>query len=247
MINQTSQLIAALKLCLKAKGISYRQLAQQLELSEASVKRIFARQNFTLSRLEQICRILDTNLYELAKMSALAKESLPRQLSMTQEQTLADDPTLLTYLYLLLNGLQAADINSRYQLDNLKGIRLLAALDRLKLLELQPQNKVRLLVSRDIQWRPDGPVRRRYEQQVKMTFMADSFSAPEHWLRLETAELSGASISILQRRLNQLSEQFAELAELDLATEPAAKKGVGLMVAFRPWVFDMVLAPPGGN
>ncbi|MDP5143549.1 helix-turn-helix transcriptional regulator [Rheinheimera baltica] len=243
-MNQTSQLITALKRSLKTKGMSYRQLAEQLQLSEASVKRIFAQQNFTLSRLEQICRVLDTNLYELAKSSTLAKNSLPRQLSMPQEQALADDPTLLTYLYLLLNGWQFEDINSQYQLDELKGIRLLATLDRLKLIELQPHNKVRLLVARDIQWRLNGPVRRRYEQQIKMMFIDNSFTAPEHWLRLETAELSSASISILQRRLNQLSEQFAELAELDMTTGPADKKGVGLLVALRPWVFDMVLAPP---
>ena len=241
-MNQTSQLIAALKRCLKAKGISYRQLAEQLQISEASVKRTFAQQSFTLNRLEQICRILDINLYELTKMSALAKDSLPRKLTVLQEQALADDPTLLTYLYLLLNGWASHDINSRYQLDELQGIRLLAALDRLKLIELQPHNKVRLLVSRDLQWLPNGPVRRRYEQQVKMMFIDNNFTAPEHSLRLETAELSSASISILQRRLTQLSEQFAELAELDLATAPADKKGVGLLIALRPWVFDMVLA-----
>lgn len=242
MTNQTNQLIAALKHCLKAKGISYRQLAEQLQLSEASVKRIFARRSFTLNRLEHICRVLDISLYELAKMSSLAKDSLPRQLSPAQEQALADDPIVLTYLYLLLNGWQPDKINSRYQLDNLKSTRLLAALDRLKLIELQPYNKVRLLVARDLQWRPNGPVRRRYEQQVKMMFIDDSFTAPGHLLRLETAELSSASVSILQRRLTQLSEHFAELAELDLATESTDKKGVGLLVALRPWVFDMVLA-----
>ncbi|CAM5199355.1 helix-turn-helix domain-containing protein [Alishewanella longhuensis] len=74
MMDQTGQLITALKRCLKARGISYRQLAEQLQLSEASVKRIFAQQSFTLSRLEQICNVLDTNLYELAKMSAIAKK-----------------------------------------------------------------------------------------------------------------------------------------------------------------------------
>ena len=242
-MNQTRQLITTLKRCLKAKGISYRQLAGQLQLSEASVKRIFAQQSFTLSRLEQICRLLDTNLYELTKMSAFAKDSLPRQLSLAQEQALADDPTLLTYLYLLLNGWQVADINSRYQLDELKSIRLLAALDRLKLIELQPQNNIRLLVARDLQWQPNGPVRQRYEQQVKMMFIDSSFTAPDQLLRLETAELSSASISILQRRITQLSEQFAELAELDLATAPADKKGIGLLLALRPWVFDMVLSP----
>lgn len=242
-MNQTSQLITALKRCLKAKGISYRQLAEQLQLSEASVKRIFAQQSFTLNRLEQICRLLDINLYELAKMSALAKDSLPRQLSLAQEQALAADPTLLTYLYLLLNGWQATDINSRYQLDELKSIRLLAALDRLKLIELQPQNKIRLLVARDLQWRPNGPVRQRYEQQVKMMFIDSNFAAPGQLLRLETAELSSASVSILQRRITQLSEQFAELAELDLATAPEDKKGIGLLLALRPWVFDMVLSP----
>ena len=60
---------------------------------------------------------------------------------------------------LLLNGWQVADINSRYQLDELKSIRLLAALDRLKLIELQQQNNIRLLVARDLQWLPNGPVR----------------------------------------------------------------------------------------
>lgn len=242
-MNQTRQLITTLKRCLKAKGISYRQLAGQLQLSEASVKRIFAQQSFTLSRLEQICRLLDTNLYELTKMSALAKDSLPRQLSLPQEQALADDPTLLTYLYLLLNGWQVADINSRYQLDELKSIRLLAALDRLKLIELQQQNNIRLLVARDLQWLPNGPVRQRYEQQVKMMFIDSTFTAPGQLLQLETAELSSASISILQRRITQLSEQFAELAELDLATAPADKKDIGLLLALRPWVFDMVLSP----
>jgi AraC-like DNA-binding protein len=47
-MSQSSQLIDALKLELRRQRITYKQVAQTLELSEASVKRLFAGRFFTL-------------------------------------------------------------------------------------------------------------------------------------------------------------------------------------------------------
>jgi hypothetical protein len=52
---QTAALVDALKRELKVRGITYAHLAPALKLSEASVKRMFSRCDFTLKRLDEIC------------------------------------------------------------------------------------------------------------------------------------------------------------------------------------------------
>jgi DNA-binding Xre family transcriptional regulator len=54
-MSQTNNLLLALKKQLRAQGKTYADVAQLLDLSEASVKRLFASQSFTLQRLEQLC------------------------------------------------------------------------------------------------------------------------------------------------------------------------------------------------
>ena len=53
---RAAALVEALKRTLKAKGLTYADVAGAIALSEASVKRMFARGDFTLQRLEEICR-----------------------------------------------------------------------------------------------------------------------------------------------------------------------------------------------
>ena len=48
-------LIDALKRCLRAQELTYRELAARIRMSEAAVKRMFSRRAMSLQRLEQIC------------------------------------------------------------------------------------------------------------------------------------------------------------------------------------------------
>ena len=50
-------IVDALKRMLKGRGITYANVAAGLGLSEASVKRMFSRRDFTLQRLEDVCRV----------------------------------------------------------------------------------------------------------------------------------------------------------------------------------------------
>ena len=52
VMGQCDQLIGALKLELKHQGKSYADLKEVLSLSHASIKRLFAKGNFTLKRIE---------------------------------------------------------------------------------------------------------------------------------------------------------------------------------------------------
>lgn len=239
-MSEATKLVVALKQCLKARNITYAALARQLHLSEASVKRVFARGTFTLDRLQAICRVLDLTFYDLAR---LASPGDPRVTTLTleQETALASDANLLTTFYLLLNDWTPADIRRQYAFDERQQRGLLAKLDDLGLIELLPRMRCRLRVGRRVVWRRDGPVRRAYERQVKAEFLQSEFEGPNEMFRFQPAELTAHSAALLHRKLEQLYRDYLELAELDLlASEP--RKSMGLLLAFRPWVFSLVAA-----
>lgn len=246
MLNQTTHLITALKKCLRAKGINYRDVASELELSESSVKRIFAEETFTLKRLEEVCAIADVSLYDLAKMSRMHNEDEIRVLSLNQERALADDPMLFTCFYLLLNGWTAKRIESEYELTTPAAIKLLTTLDKLKLIELLPGNRVRLLTARTISWRKGGPVRKKYEQQAMGEFLNAGFDEPNNLLRFETTELSAATFGIISKKIDALIREMEDLAEADTLLPADDRQHTGLMIAFRPWTFSL-LAPDSSN
>src|SRR5258708_22998118 len=85
-----SRFVEALKKCLRARGMTYAALARELRISEASVKRMFSRSSFTLSRIEEILAALDLDLHEVARMS-LASAAGPAELTLDQETALAKD------------------------------------------------------------------------------------------------------------------------------------------------------------
>jgi transcriptional regulator with XRE-family HTH domain len=57
-MSATHQLVSAMKRELKAAGITYAQLARELGLAESSVKRIFAKADMPLSRIDDVLRVL---------------------------------------------------------------------------------------------------------------------------------------------------------------------------------------------
>ena len=86
-MNEISQLIKTLKRRLKIQGMTYRELAAALNLSEASVKRLFASERFTLERIVEIANLLGFTLAELAAEAAVSENRL-HTLSEEQEKEL---------------------------------------------------------------------------------------------------------------------------------------------------------------
>jgi transcriptional regulator with XRE-family HTH domain len=237
-LTGAQELTAALKRCLKSRGMTYAKLARELQLSEASVKRLFAGGGFTLKRVEHICRVLDIDLYELARL-AHGETAAVNELSAAQEQALADEPKLLVVFHLLLNDWRPQEICAEYQLSTAECTRLLAALDRSRLIDLLPGGQVRLRTARQLTWRQGGPIRRAYQSSVLGEFFAGGFDAAGVVLRFEAKELSPASRAVMRRKLERLAHEFNELAQIDAALPARERESVGLVVALRPFVASL--------
>ena len=239
-MDETRQIVDALKRVLKSRDLTYQSLGRRINLSEASVKRVFAQRTFSLKRLEQICRALDMSMGDLLR-AVDPKDYRTTTLSLEQEAALAKDPVLFSYFCLLLNGLTDHEIRRHYEFDEPQTRRLFDRLAELDLAEQLPKKRHRLRIGRQILWRRDGPIRRAYERQVHAEFLRSSFEGSKETLRWQPVELTDTSIDVLQRKLAQLHREFLDMAELDLYSNQP-KRSSALLLAFRPWVFSLVAA-----
>lgn len=238
-MSQTTQLLSTLKKCLKAKGITYRQLAEKIGLSEASIKRLFSEQTFSLNRLEEICNVMDLNFYDLAKISADALD-VPSMLTVDQEWVLSENPKLLVFFYLLLNGREPVSIVKDYDISEKESLQFLLKLDKIKLIELYPDNKVRLLTQKNITWRKNGPMRAIYEKKITEEFLSSPFDLADERLGFENGKLSDGSIAVMLSKIERLFKEYNELTEIDKTLPQGKSRNTGLMIAFRPWVFSIL-------
>jgi DNA-binding Xre family transcriptional regulator len=233
-VDDTRKLVDALKRVARMRGITYATLAAQARLSEATVKRLFSQGTFTLQRLEQFCALLDVDFQELARLASGADDEV-RELTLAQETALAADERLLAVFYLVYSGWKAVDIVAQYRLSTAQCTALLLKLDRLGLIELLPENRVRLLLPRGAQLRRDGPLRRRHGARLIDDFLAPRFDSVGGWFGFEFRDLSRSSMDVIRRKLERLVAEFRDLAELDANLRAPERTTIGIALGVRPW------------
>jgi transcriptional regulator with XRE-family HTH domain len=235
-MSTAGRFVDALKASVRARGMTYAQLSRKLSVSEPTVKRMFSRRAFTLARIEQILRVLDLELYDVARMSRARGEGLT-ELTLEQENALAKDERLLSVFWLLLNERTFADILEDYAITKAELTLLFARLARLQLIDWGAAERARLRVARDFRWRAAGPVKKAYGKRVVQEFVKGRFESGAELLRFDARDVSEESATLIRRRLERVAAEFNELAELD-ATLPSRKRtGFGLLVGCRPWEF----------
>lgn len=233
-MGEVDQLIATLKRHLKAQGLTYRDLALRLAVSEQSIKRLFTTQRITLDRLVEIAQILGLTLAELSQ-EASSQLAQVHTLSEAQERELVSDNKLLLVTVCTLNHWTLDDIVKTYHITQAECIERLLKLDRLQLLTLLPGNRIRLNVARDFDWLPRGPIHRFFQTEGLPDFVRDDFSHPNELLSFTSAMLTEAALDKLQAEMRKLRQKLAELHEESLQAPRHLRHGTGLLLAMREW------------
>jgi DNA-binding Xre family transcriptional regulator len=103
-VFDTALLIDVMKQELKAQEMTYADVAVALEISESSVKRMFSKKEMPLTRVDDICRMLNTNFAELSRRVSLAT---PLTSGRTAPRWLHDDCRVSALGVFCLYGLAA--------------------------------------------------------------------------------------------------------------------------------------------
>ena len=235
---QTRELIKTLKTALKAQGKTYADVAVELGLTEASVKRLFSKHSFSLSRLDQVCHMLDMEITDLVQLMNEQQQRL-QQLTIEQEKEITGDVMLTLVAVCVLNRWTMDDILSYYHISKTECIRHLARLDRLKVIELLPKNRIRLLVAPNFSWRENGPIQHFFQKKISQEFFNTRFSRDDECLIVLNGMFSSQSNAELQRKLKRLAREFDLLNNDDTALDLADRNGTTLVLAMRGWQYGL--------
>jgi AcrR family transcriptional regulator len=235
-LAQRSLIVTELKRALRESGHTYGNVAQKLGLSLASVKRLFSTEDLSLERVDQICELIGSDLSDI--LDRASDRSAPtNQLTLSQESELVADIKLLFMTWMVLVRTPYEDIVRDYHFSKREALQYLIRLDRLKVIELQPGNRVRLLVSRHFSWRPGGPVQKYIHQKLLHEFFAGPFAGVQEEFFFHGGRLSDDALAHIKRALRATSRECAEIIERDrLTTMP--RKGAAFVLAVRPWHFS---------
>jgi transcriptional regulator with XRE-family HTH domain len=234
MSSEITELIATIKRQLKAQGVTYRDVARYLKVSEGSIKRTFANESFTLARLAQISELLGFTLAELLQLAATSVPPLD-MLTIDQETQLVSDDNLLLVAVCALNHWSLADMLSFYDISKMEAIKRLRILDRMGLIELLPGDRIRRRAKRDFDWIREGPIRRYFAEQGLADFIGGPFDPDDESLDFANGMLTPAAQAELKLELRRLRGKLASLHEQSIPADIAEKRGVGVLLALRRW------------
>jgi DNA-binding Xre family transcriptional regulator len=239
-----AELFELLKSILKARGVTYADLARQLTLSEPTIKRIFSERDCKLSRMNEICTALDLTLDDLVA-EANRVEVRPSQLSGVQEARLAEDRPAFSLFLLLLDGMPPEAIQEQCQLENLKILELGTTLERLGLAEVMPGNRIRLTIQGPVEFRRDGLLHQTL-LKLNMDFLRNTYLAQDtdHSAYLtQTRRMTRKTAQHILTRLRDVQMELSNFARRDQLTQPKnALRSYKLGIALAPVAFSELLS-----
>jgi transcriptional regulator with XRE-family HTH domain len=243
-MSKALSLIDVLRRELRAKGITYAEIAERISHSESTVKRMFSTKSMTLHRLDEILDAANISLQDLTLRSY--EESLIDELSYEQEEELIRDPRKFIVAVSALNFLTVEQIVEIYNMSQTDVIAYLVRLDHLGILELMPNNRIKLLITRTFNWIPDGPIQRFHRKESFADYLESPFDGKHELMQFISVMLSKQSSAVFLARLKQLARDISDQHRLDSALPFEERHRMSFMLSARPWIpgyFQALIRP----
>ena len=236
-MSTTADLVTALKKELKTAQMTYADLAQALGMAESSVKRMLAKGDMPLSRIDAICRALALDFADLARRVADAQPLL-KELSQEQEKAVVADKKLLLMAICVLSQWTLEQVTGYYRLTDAEGIKYLAQLDRIGIIELRPLNRYRLKLAKTFRWRPHGPVMNYFRDHALLDYFAGGFDGLGEGVLLVHGNISRSLAPAFMERMQRVAQDFAQQHLADQKLPDREREGYTLLLAMRSWEFE---------
>jgi DNA-binding Xre family transcriptional regulator len=184
------------------QGVTQQDLSKELKVSLITIKRWYAGKGLKISNLEALCNKLSINISEII---SLASENSLKTFYYTQaqEEALAHEPKLLALFDLLIGGFTLTRIKKKYKIDDKMLTALLLKLDRIKLIELGANNKVKLLVEGEPAWNPTGALAKKFRMQMITEFLGTHDRGQSKFF---IHDYLSADVEQIKKKVNELEQ-----------------------------------------
>ncbi len=240
-MSTTADLVVLLKQELKTARMTYADLAVSLGMAESSVKRMLAKGDMPLSRIDAICRALKMDFAELARR-VVDTQPLLAQLTDAQEKAVVADKKLLLAAICVLSQWTLEQITESYRLSEAECIGYLVQLDRIGIIELKPLNRYRLKLAKTFRWRPHGPVMDYFRDNALLDYFSGGFDGAGEGLLLVHGSISRSLAPSFMERMQRVAQDFAQQHQADQKLADKDREGYTLLLAMRSWEFEAFAA-----
>ena len=240
-MSTTADLVLALKKELKASQMTYADLARAIGIAESSAKRMLAKGDMSLSRVDAICRALKLDFADLSR-SVADKQQLLAEMTQEQERAVVADKKLLLVAICVLSQWTMEQITSNYRLTDAQVIQCLVQLDRIGIIDLKPQNRYRLKLSKAFRWRAHGPVMSYFREHAMLDYFSGGFGGDGEALLLVHGSISKSLAASFRDRMQSVAQDFAQQHLADQRLSKKELQGYTLLLAMRSWEFEAFAA-----
>lgn len=239
-MQESLALVETLKKILRSKGITYHNLSEALNISEASVKRVFSEANFSLERFEKICQFAGVSITEVADLTNADRAITSHIYTLEQEKYFAENPKYLAFFDLLLR-FGSLDKVRKYkpELTDQRVSKYLKQLESMNLIQRHPNDRVTFPVSRAVSWQRKGPLGKKFRALAKSDFLNHDFSKEISTFAFFGLELTPKSAQQMAEKLKELAIEAKQTSELEQKVK-AKTEHFGVMVAQRPWRLSLL-------
>jgi DNA-binding Xre family transcriptional regulator len=227
-------LFDSLRAHLKARDLTYRQLAEGIGVAEVTIKRIFASNDCSIERLDEICAFLQLELKDLIKRTPKRRELIER-LTVEQERELASNKKLLMVAVCVMGLWAFNDMLSHLSISRYECVKLLNRLDEIGFIEMHSRQQYKLLVARDFSWIQGGPIM-SLVKGFSSDYFDHHFQGDGEVLKIINVRVSPEVRESLKAKLEQIAQQYADQVVVDSHLPLDERPPLSICIAVRSWV-----------
>ncbi|MDQ8202262.1 helix-turn-helix transcriptional regulator [Pelagicoccus sp. SDUM812003] len=233
--TEAGRLLSALKGLFKERGLGYSELAERLEVSLPTMKRLLNKSNLPLDRMLELCRIAGV---ELSEVISRAEAQRPRHALFTEEQDrlFAERPEFMGFfLRLVEEGKTPLEIERQAGISRLSTERYLIGLERVGLLERLEGLRCKALVRPPFGFGPGSRVLRQQQKRFMERVTASVVEGQSgSFALMKPLSLSPGLAQEMRTELVELLDRYA------FFSARAESRGAG-----HDWNLAVALAPAG--
>jgi predicted XRE-type DNA-binding protein len=241
-MSTTADLVTALKKELKAAQMTYADLAEGLDMAESSVKRMLAKGDMALSRIDAICRVLKLDFAELARRVADAQPLL-KELTQEQEKAVVADKKLLLCAICVLSQWTLEQIVARIPPERSGVHQVLRAARSHRHHRTAAHEPLPPEAGQDLPLAAARAGDALLPRQRGARLLRRRLRRPAEGLLLVHGSISRAIAPSFVDRLQRVAQDFAQQHQADQKLAAKEREGYTLVLAMRSWEFEAKSSP----
>lgn len=226
---------------LRRRRITARDLAARMGVAEPTMRRWLHGKGLMLDKLEQLCRAAGLDMRDLL---GATPDTRPGQFTYAQERALAADRALSFLFFSLLNGAEPDSFQRDFKLPRARVEAYLQTLHRIGLIDYEPGRRIRMLTTRNVSWRPAGPLSKAFESSVRHYFLSVDFSAPEAAYVSDMVRVSSLGRARIHALFHAMRLEIFRIAQEDKESNLNQYDWTGILMLAHPFDMKSVAGAP---